>query len=76
VPLGLPDSKELGYYFALGQVGLEMAAPVAIGAGLDHYFGWSPWATVAGAALGLFGGLAHLVTLLNRQDQSDSRGTK
>jgi F0F1-type ATP synthase assembly protein I len=66
----------LGYYFALGQVGLEMAAPVAIGVGLDSYFGWSPWAAVVGATFGLIAGLAHLVMLLNRNERSDLRGPK
>ena len=34
---------------------------------LDYWLGWMPWATVCGALLGLVGGMAHLVTILNRQ---------
>ena len=61
-----PGPKELGFYFALAQVGLEMVAPIGLGLLLDHYLSWSPWGAVAGAVFGLIGGLAHLVTLLNR----------
>jgi hypothetical protein len=68
---GGPDPKELGFYFALAQVGLEMAAPVAVGALLDYYLNWMPWATAVGAVLGLVGGLAHLVSLLNKQEKSN-----
>jgi hypothetical protein len=64
-----PDSKELGFYFSLAQVGLEMVLPIVLGLALDYYFSWAPWATVAGAILGLAGGLAHLVLLLNRSEQ-------
>jgi F0F1-type ATP synthase assembly protein I len=42
-------------------IGLEVAIGVTLGflAGwwLDRRFGWTPWATVAGALLGLAGGL-------------------
>jgi predicted Kef-type K+ transport protein len=62
-----PD-RDLGFYFALAQTGLEMAAPVALGAYLDSTFGWSPWATAAGAVLGLAGGLTHMVFMLKRNE--------
>jgi F0F1-type ATP synthase assembly protein I len=65
-----PDPKELGFYFSLGQVGLEMVLPICGGLAVDHYLGCGPWATVAGAVLGLGGGLAHLVVLLNRREKS------
>ena len=55
MPEDPPDSRELGYYFALAQVGVEMVAPLGIGLGLDFYFGWLPWATVTGAVLGFVG---------------------
>lgn len=71
---GPPNPRDLGYYFAIGQVGLEMVLPIALGAFLDYRFGWAPWATVAGVALGLVGGVAHLVTLAGRQNQSKGRG--
>jgi F0F1-type ATP synthase assembly protein I len=44
-----------------------MVAPVGVGIALDHFLGWSPWATVGGAIFGLVGGLAHLIALSNRR---------
>jgi F0F1-type ATP synthase assembly protein I len=71
----LPDRKEMGRYVALGQIGMEMAVPIIVGLALDHYFGWTPWAAVAGAVLGLVGGFAHLIHLLNQMDAKDSSGS-
>ena len=68
---GPPDSRELGYYFSLAQVGLEMVVPLGVGVALDYYLGWKPWATVAGVVLGFVGGLAHLILLVNRHDAAD-----
>jgi F0F1-type ATP synthase assembly protein I len=73
MPLDPLNYKELGKYYAMSQVGLEMAAPVGIGLALDHFFGWSPWCAVAGVVLGFVGGLFHLVKIVNRQ-QKDSAG--
>src|SRR5262245_51453689 len=58
-----PNSRQLGKYYALAQVGLEMAAPVGLGVWLDQTLGWMPWLTVTGAILGLVGGIAHIVVL-------------
>jgi F0F1-type ATP synthase assembly protein I len=67
-----PDRKDMERYVALSQIGLEMVAPIVIGLLLDHYLGWTPWALVAGAVLGLVGGFMHLVHLLNKMDSKDS----
>jgi hypothetical protein len=67
---GGSDRNELGRYFAIGQVGLEMVVPPALGVYLDSRFGWSPWGVVVGAAAGLIVGLVHLVYLSNpRKDE-------
>ncbi len=66
------NRKELGRYFALSQIGLEMVVPIIAGLLVDYYLGWTPWATIAGAVLGLCGGLVHLVHLLNKMDAKDS----
>jgi formate-dependent nitrite reductase membrane component NrfD len=73
VPRGVPDPKQLGLYLTLGQIGMEMVAPLVIGLILDDQLGWTPWATVCGAAFGLVGGLAHLILILilNRQNPRD-----
>jgi ATP synthase protein I len=67
---GPPDSRELGYYFSLAQVGLEMVLPLVVGVVLDHYLGWKPWATLAGVGFGFVGGLTHLIMLANRHDSA------
>ncbi len=68
----MPDRKDMGRYVALSQIGLEMVAPIVIGLLVDYYLGWTPWALVAGAVLGLVGGFVHLVHLLNKMDSKDS----
>lgn len=65
-------TRELGYYVALAQVGMEMAAPIGLGLVLDYYLGWAPWGVIGGAIFGLVGGFVHLVALLNRQNRNES----
>jgi F0F1-type ATP synthase assembly protein I len=62
---GSGDQKEIGRYLAIGQVGMEMVAPVALGWLADSYFGWSPWGVVVGAVLGFAGGMFRLVRIVN-----------
>ncbi|MBI1917907.1 MAG: AtpZ/AtpI family protein [Planctomycetes bacterium] len=66
-----PSPRDLGRYFALAQVGLEMVAPIVLGLFLEARLGWAPWGVVVGAVLGLVGGLWHMVLLLNRFDTKD-----
>jgi F0F1-type ATP synthase assembly protein I len=68
----MPDRKEMGRYVALGQVGMEMVVPIVVGLFLDRYLGWTPWSLIAGAVLGLCGGLLHLVHMLGKMDSNDS----
>ncbi len=72
MPKGLPDPKELGRYYALSQIGLEMVAPIGLGLILDYYLNWSPWGAVVGAVVGFVGGMAHLVVLMGRPKNADS----
>jgi F0F1-type ATP synthase assembly protein I len=65
---GLPDPRELGFYFVLGQVGLEMVVPILVGALIDYYLGWTPWVTLVGVVLGFIAGLGHLFAIVNRRD--------
>jgi F0F1-type ATP synthase assembly protein I len=67
-----PGNKDLGFYFALSQVGFEMVAPLAVGVVLDHYFGWAPWGAVVGFGLGFVGGFAHLMVMV-KQHEADRR---
>lgn len=65
----LGDPRDVRRYMTLSQVGLEMVAPIVLGLVIDHYLGWSPWCVIAGAVLGLSGGLVHLVAVLNKEDR-------
>lgn len=70
MPLGLPNSREMGRYFAIAQVGLEMVAPIAIGVLADSYLSWAPWGVVVGVIVGFVGGLAHLLVMLKRFEEN------
>jgi F0F1-type ATP synthase assembly protein I len=59
--------SRVAFYAELSQIGFEMAVPIGVGAVLDHWLGWQPWATVVGALVGLIGGLFHLVVMVNRE---------
>lgn len=68
----MPDRKELSRYLALSQIGMEMVVPIVVGLLLDRSFGWTPWAIIVGAVLGLCMGFVHLVHLLGKMDSKDS----
>ncbi len=75
--IGPTGSRELGRYFALSQIGMEMVAPIGLGLVLDYWLGWSPWCAVIGALLGFVGGLTHLIVLVNRPaEKEDSNSAK
>ncbi len=77
MPADLPSPREVAKYYALAQVGLEMVAPIALGAWLDSRYDLTPWGTVVGAVLGLVGGFTHLLVLLKRfEDKSSSQPRK
>ena len=67
-----PDHQQLGQYYALAQVGFEMVAPLVGGLMVDYFFGIMPWGAVLGAVIGFVGGVAHLVFLMNRDNDRDS----
>jgi hypothetical protein len=81
---GPGNQKDLGRYLALGQVGMEMAAPIALGWLSEQYFGWAPWGVIAGAGVGFVGGLYHLVAMAKprqtpkppRSDDSGGRSSR
>jgi len=59
MPEQRPDPREMGFYFALGQVGFEMVVPIIVGLVLNWWLDWGAWLVIVGAVLGLVGGLAH-----------------
>ena len=71
-----PDSRETGLYFALGQAGLEMVAPLGIGLWLDYQFGWGPWGLVVGAIVGFVGGTIHMIVMAQQIERERSERAK
>jgi F0F1-type ATP synthase assembly protein I len=63
------NPRDLGPYFNLAQVGVEMVAPIVLGVALDLVLGWLPWLTILGAVLGFVLGMLHLMTLLKKYDR-------
>jgi F0F1-type ATP synthase assembly protein I len=51
----------------MGQIGMEMAAPIALGAVIDSYFRCSPWGVSIGAVIGFIGGFAQLVKMASKR---------
>ena len=70
MPKKSTEPREMGYLLAISQVGLEMVVPIGLGVGLDLWLGTMPWITVAGVLLGLFGGIAHLLVIVDRMDKA------
>jgi F0F1-type ATP synthase assembly protein I len=70
------ESRNSGLYAAMAQCGIEMVAPLGLGAWLDYAMGWTPWAAVAGAVIGFVGGMTHLIWMSNKLDQAQSKKKK
>jgi F0F1-type ATP synthase assembly protein I len=68
------EPREQYRYLVLGQVGIEMAAPVVLGVLLDRSLGWTPWLTIIGAVLGFTGGMYHLLSFLKGSGRGDNGG--
>ncbi len=68
-----PKPGEMGFYFGLAEVGLEMVAPLVLGVFLDYQYGWKPWATIGGFVLGMVGGFFHLLVMLQKHE-AQNRG--
>jgi F0F1-type ATP synthase assembly protein I len=71
-----PTPRELGYYFALAQVGAEMALPALFGCWLDDWFGTTPWIVSIAAVVGFVAGLLHLIVLLKQKEREESSNKK
>ncbi len=62
----MPDQspeRTMARLMTIGQVGMEMAAPIAVGWAVDYGLGTMPLFMIVGAILGLVGGVYHLVVL-------------
>jgi F0F1-type ATP synthase assembly protein I len=75
MPGRLPNPRDYGYLIAISQVGFEMVVPIGLGVGLDLWLHTLPWLTIVGVLLGLFGGIAHLIVLIDRMDKAEKSET-
>ena len=66
-----PTPREMGYYMALAQTGIEMVVPPAAGFYLDQWLETTPWITIVAAVFGFAGGLTHLIYLLKKKEQEE-----
>jgi len=64
------ESKVWALYVSIGQIGLEMVVPIALGLLLDRWLGTLPWIGVAGVFIGFFGGLFHLLKMVEKIDRT------
>jgi F0F1-type ATP synthase assembly protein I len=71
-----PSPRELGYYAALAQTGVEMVLPALLGYWIDGWLDTLPWFTVILAVLGFAAGLTHLIVLLNRKERDEPKDKK
>lgn len=66
--LGNFDPRQLGRYYAMAQVGMEMVVPIVVGWWLDQQLATDPWLLVFGAIGGLTLGIVQLVRLTRDED--------
>jgi F0F1-type ATP synthase assembly protein I len=66
----------MGYYFALAQIGAEMAFPALLGYWIDDLLGTMPWFTAIAAVTGFVGGLVHLILILKEKERADAANAK
>jgi F0F1-type ATP synthase assembly protein I len=71
-----PSPREMGYYVALGQTGVEMVLPAVGGFYLDQWLGTTPWITILAAVLGFAGGLVHLIVILRQKERDEQTDQK
>ena len=71
-----PTPREMGYYFALAQVGIEMVVPTILGFWIDGWLDTTPWLTCIAAVVGFAGGLTHLILIVKQKERDESTDTK
>ena len=70
------NPKTLGKYYALGQCGLEMVAPMILGIFIDKWLNTSPVFISICAVIGFVGGLYHIIVLSKQIDEEEKNAKK
>lgn len=79
-PLEYPTGRPLGLGPGHGAsslattIAMEMVVPILLGYGLDYWLGTRPVFTIVGAALGMAGGLWHLIRLAGELSGKSEKG--
>lgn len=71
-----PTPREMGYYFALAQTGVEMVLPAVGGYYLDQWLGTMPWITIIAAVFGFAAGFIHLIMILRQKERDEAADKK
>jgi ATP synthase protein I len=67
-----PTPREMGYYLALAQIGVEMVLPTIVGYWVDGWFYTTPWITIVAAVIGFAGGMIHLIAILRQKERDEN----
>jgi F0F1-type ATP synthase assembly protein I len=67
-----PTPRQIGYYVALAQTGIEMVLPAVGGYFLDEWLGTSPWFLILAAILGFAAGFLHMFAILKQKARDES----
>ncbi len=71
-----PSPREMGYYAALAQTGVEMVLPTVGGYYVDEWLGTTPWITIGAAVFGFAGGMIHLIMILQQKERDETSEKK
>jgi ATP synthase protein I len=71
-----PTPREMGYYLALGQIGVEMVLPTLLGYWIDGWLETTPWITIIAAVVGFAAGMIHLIVILRQKERDESSDKK
>ena len=71
-----PTPREMGYYAALAQIGVEMVLPTVAGFYIDEWLGTNPWITIGAAVFGFAGGMIHLIVILRQKERDETLDKK
>jgi ATP synthase protein I len=73
-----PEKSLVGQLIDASSVGIQLVvstfAGLAIGYGLDHLFGTSPWLTFIFLIIGIISGFRELLKIARKADKSDNDG--